>query len=211
MIDTSALIDRLAAEAPPVALRSGRMAALIAGTVALACALFLSIAGLRADLSTALAQAGVLPKTILPAALMLVALPLALATLRPGMHGPRLAWLFVPLAAAVILWGAAFLTMQPDQRFAEVTAIGMVECMGFILLLSAPPLAAALALFQQGAPLRPSLTGFLAGLSSASGAATGYSLFCTQDNPLFYLTWYGLATMLVGGIGAMTGKYWLRW
>lgn len=78
--------------------------------------------------------------------------------------------------------------MQPEQRFAEVTATAMAECMAFILLLSVLPLGSALAFFQQGAPLRPALTGFLAGLSSASGAATGYSLLCTQNNPLFYLT-----------------------
>jgi hypothetical protein len=51
----------------------------------------------------------------------------------------------------------------------------------------------------------------LAGLAVAAGAATGYSLFCVQDNPLFFVTWYGAAIVIVAGLCALAGGRVLRW
>jgi hypothetical protein len=46
----------------------------------------------------------------------------------------------------------------------------------------------------------------------AAGFATSvYSLVCTEDSPLFYVTWYGLGILLVAGLGAALGARLLRW
>ena len=73
------------------------------------------------------------------------------------------------------------------------------------------PLWVVLRLAARGAPTRPALTGTLAGLVVGSGAAAGYSFFCLQDNPLFYVTWYGTAIALTMIAGAWLGARRLRW
>jgi hypothetical protein len=42
-------------------------------------------------------------------------------------------------------------------------------------------------------------------------AACGYSLYCVQDNPLFFLTWYGVAILIAMAAGAAIGGRLLRW
>jgi hypothetical protein len=45
---------------------------------------------------------------------------------------------------------------------------------------------------------------------SAGLAATFYASHCTDDSPLFVMTWYTLATALVTTIGALAGAKYLR-
>ena len=73
-----------------------------------------------------------------------------------------------------------------------------------------PLLAAALIGLRHGAPARPVLAGALAGLMSAGLAATLYASHCTDDSPLFVMTWYSLGTALVTAIGALAGSKLLR-
>ena len=71
-------------------------------------------------------------------------------------------------------------------------------------------LAAALIGLRHGAPARPAVSGALAGLLSAGLAATLYASHCTDDSPLFVITWYTLATTLVAAVGALAGLKLLR-
>ena len=64
---------------------------------------------------------------------------------------------------------------------------------------------------RRGAPARPALTGALLGLASAGGIAAGYALHCTEDSPLFFVSWYSLAILLVAGLGALAGRRVLHW
>ena len=73
------------------------------------------------------------------------------------------------------------------------------------------PAALALRWLSRGATTSPRLSGAFAGLAVAAGAATGYSLFCVQDNPLFFVTWYGAAIVIVAGLCALAGARVLRW
>jgi len=45
---------------------------------------------------------------------------------------------------------------------------------------------------------------------SAGLAATLYASHCTDDSPLFVMTWYSIATALVAAIGAFVGSKVLR-
>jgi hypothetical protein len=64
---------------------------------------------------------------------------------------------------------------------------------------------------RNGAPENPGIAGALAGLMSAGIAATLYASNCFDDSPLFVATWYPLATLLVAGVGFISGRRWLRW
>jgi len=210
---TEDLIAELAASGPaPAPLNSSRIAVrmLIAATAA--AGVFLSLVGPRADIVTALGHPLVVTKTLLPALLAAIALPAAVRFLRPGAQLGARAFLFgVPAAIAAVLWIVTFARTAAPARFADVTPFSLAECLGLIIVISILPTIFALRLMRTGATTRPRLAGALTGLAVAACAATGYSFFCTQDNPLFYLTWYGTAIAVVSAAGAALGGRWLAW
>lgn len=209
---TEDLICRLAAEPALPALRPVAMGGMILGATAAAVLLFLAVAGVRPDLVLVLAQPAGQVKTLLPLALALLALGPALHLTRPEARaGLRLWPLFVPLAVAIALWLASFAGQPAALRFADVSVLSVAECVGFILLIAALPAVLALRLLRQGASTRPRLSGALTGLAVSAATTTGYSFFCIQDNPLFFLTWYGVAIALVSGGAALAATRILRW
>lgn len=209
---TEELIGALAQAQAEPPLRTARLGAQVAGVTALMAALFLALAGTRTDLAGHLAQPLIATKTLFPLTLALIALPLMLHSLRPEARGSLWAGLFaLPTLGAALLWGWAFTHTAPEARFAEVGVLSLAECLGLNLAISALPAWATLRLIARGASLHPHRTGALAGLAVSAEAASFYSLFCTQDNPLFYLTWYGTAMAVVTLVGATFGARLLRW
>ena len=51
----------------------------------------------------------------------------------------------------------------------------------------------------------------MAGLVAGGIGALIYATHCTEDNPMFYGTWYTLGIAIVAGIGAGLGPKVLRW
>jgi hypothetical protein len=84
-------------------------------------------------------------------------------------------------------------------------------CLTLIPLLSIGPLACLLAALRQGAPSSPTLAGVVAGLAASGVAATFYAAYCTDDSPLFVMTWYSIATLIVTTVGCLIGRKLLRW
>ena len=70
------------------------------------------------------------------------------------------------------------------------------NCLTLIPLLSIGPPICLLAL-RNGASTRPGLAGAIAGLAASGIGATFYATNCTDDSPLFVVTWYPLATGFV--------------
>lgn len=212
---TEALIAALAEAAqarPARPLAPLKLAAQVAVLAGLAAGLFLLLAGPRDNLGNAMAQPLVATKTALPLLLALIAYPLAFASLRPDARPARRIWLLaLPGVVAVGLWLATFVRTPAPARFAEVSPAALAECLALIPLISALPAWAALRLARRGAPAHPGRSGALVGLAVSASAATGYSFFCIRDNPLFYLTWYGVAMAIVTLVSAHFGRRWLRW
>jgi hypothetical protein len=102
--------------------------------------------------------------------------------------------------------------MMPQRLPVMARLIGSNSriCLTAIPLMSLPLLAAALIGLRHGAPSRPALTGAIAGLLSSGLAATLYASNCTDDSPLFVITWYSIATAMVASIGALAGNRLLR-
>ncbi len=208
---TDELIASLAARPVPPPMRAGRLGLALLSAMVAAAALFLAVAGPRDGLPGLLAQPLIAAKTLLPALTSLIALPALVALFYPEGWISRPLRLALPLAVAAALWGFSFAALPDQARFAEFTPFAIVECVGLILVIAVLPLWAALRLAARGAPTRPALTGAMAGLVVGSGAAAGYSFFCLQDNPLFYVTWYGTAIALTMIAGAWLGARRLRW
>lgn len=211
---TEDLIATLAAApAPPrgPSLRAAAALGLAAG-LPVTLAAFLWLLGPRPGLGVALAEPVTAAKTVLPLLLGALALAAALPLARPaGRAGVAArALLLVPLVAqGLLLW--AFSTIHPEARLAVFLGHSIPVCLPSILGLSLPLLAGLLAGLRRGAPEHPGRLGALAGLVAAGIATAVYSTFCTEDSPLFYVTWYGIGILAVAALGAALGRHLLRW
>jgi hypothetical protein len=208
---TEDLIERLAAE--PVAPHpDGRGWLALATGVAVAVGVFVLVYGPRPDLARATGDPVVAAKTLLPLALAGLAFVLARRAARPG-AAPGAAGrsvLAVPALAALLLAGAFVLT-PAGERLTAFIGHSIHVCLPSIALLSAPILAGLLTVLRHGAPEHPARAGALAGLAAAGLATALYSLFCTEDSPLFYAVWYSFGIGIVALAGAAAGARVLRW
>lgn len=209
---TDDLIAQLSRQPVRAPFAQSRVYAAVGVAILLCTAVFLGFAGPRPDLASALLAPVTAAKTLLPAVVFVVSLRAAVVLARPGRDVRTvLRWLALPAAVAALLWVWAFAALAPEQRFREVGAFSLSQCVGLISLLASGPVLVLLAALRDGASVRPGFSGFVAGLAAGSGATAGYSLFCGQDNPLFFVTWYGFAILLVSGLGALAGARLLRW
>ena len=207
---TDDLIRDLAGRPLPLPPASGATVGAMLAAMAVGLGAFWLIFGLRPDLAAALGLLPVLAKSLLPLALCALALGLALASTRPEAR-PRV-WplIVVPLLGAGLVW-QRLAALQGAGLWSEMIGQTAASCLAAITGLSLLPLGAGLMLLRRGAPARPALSGALLGLASGAGIAAGYALHCTEDSPLFFVTWYGLAIALAAGVGAIAGQRLLRW
>ncbi|MDQ8732573.1 DUF1109 domain-containing protein [Bradyrhizobium sp. LHD-71] len=211
-MDTNELVRSLAADhgwrARPVG-----MVLAVALVVALpvTAAMFIMALGLRPDFMAATGRAFFILKFIVTAALALACLALALRLVQPGAPVRNASWLLaVPvglLAAGIV---ADLALPQTSGWTARLIGSNARVCLTAIPLLSLPPLIALLIGLRRGAATRPMLTGALAGLGAGAIAATFYASHCADDSPLFVATWYTIAWALVALIGALAGRWVLR-
>jgi hypothetical protein len=212
MMTTDDLIMSLSADASPVRsglLRRGVLAGLGLGGL-LAVLGFAAFWGVQPDLGQVLAPFLAL-KSVLPALLAVIGVPLVLAHARPGgkSRAGSVIW-GLPMFLAGLA-GLAFVVTPSVDRRAEFLGSSIATCLSSIPMLSAPILAGLLLGLRRGAPEHPARCGAVAGLVAGGAAAALYSLYCTEDSPLFYGTWYVLAIAAVAGLGAIAVRRLLRW
>lgn len=211
-MQTGKLIDALAADAglKPPAMASAWLLALLAA-VAVAAAVFFATLGPRPDFAIAAETPRFLFKFVVTLVLLASALPGLVAIARPGARLVR-TWLLVAapllLVAAVI---GELVVLPSDLRATRWIGTNALLCMVFIPVIGLGPLAAFLLGLRHGAPTRPALAGAMAGVSAGALAATFYAAHCVDDSPLFVATWYTLAIAALAVIGALGGRYVLRW
>ncbi|NEX48658.1 NrsF family protein [Pseudotabrizicola algicola] len=206
---TDDLIRALAAAPAPAPFNPVVPAGAMFGLAAGGLAAFLVVFGLRPDLGAAWQDLGVQAKSLLPAVLCALALWLVLRASRPG-TGLTLWPLALPLGA-VLAMALLRLAGAEGALRAEVLGQTALACLTSITALSLVPLVAGILLLRRAASTRPVLTGALAGVAVSAGVASGYALHCTEDSPLFFGTWYGLAIGMVALVGAWLGHRFLRW
>jgi hypothetical protein len=170
------------------------------------------ILGFRADLLTALVTPISVARILLTGVLGIAASRLALLLARPeGGQVARL-WPLAAVAAAalgLLLW--AFATTPAEARQMATVGKTMTTCLVVIPILSVLPVATLHYVLRQGATTAPLRAGFVAGLAGSGLSAAIYALHCTEDSPLFYVTWYGLAIMGVTLVSTILGARSLRW
>lgn len=212
MMTTNDLIMSLSADASPVRpgiLRRGMLVGLAAGGL-LAVLFFAAFWGVRPDFGQVQAPFLIL-KSILPALLAMIGFPLLLARARPGGQSGAGSLIWALPVFTVGLAALAALVTPPGDWMAEFLGSSIATCLSSIPILSAPILAGLLLGLRRGAPEHPARCGAVAGLVAGGTGAALYSLYCIEDSPLFFGTWYVLAIALVGGLGAFAGHRMLRW
>ena len=167
--------------------------------------------GVRADIKPALATWRFDLKVGLVLLAMLLAFGLCIALSRPvtsGHPGRRL----LPLLALAVLAIALELVALPSAAWANrLVGSNALICLVAIPTLAIAPLAAVLMVLRVGAPASPALAGAAAGFLAATAGAALYAFHCFDDSPLFVVTWYTLAAVLVVAVGAAAGHRLLRW
>lgn len=210
---TDDLINTLGADAKTTAMPLGRMwfAALTFAVIAAAAVFFMTI-GMRPDFMQAAQTMRFLFKFVFTATLAVTAfLALRMLAMPGAPAGGYGRWLLIApllMAAAVVL---ELIAMPSSDWGRRLVGTNMMVCLTFIPLIGLVPLAALLVALKHAAPTRPALSGAVAGLLAGGLAATFYAAHCTDDSPLFVATWYSLAIVALGGIGALMGRFFLRW
>jgi hypothetical protein len=170
------------------------------------------VLGLRPDL----AQAVFVPLSVtrfgFTIGLAVLALLMLLEVARPD-HGPL--WPRWPLGALAVLAGMLYavtlFSTPSDAREMAMFGKTAMSCLSFIPVLAILPVTAIVWTLRQGATTTPRLASLLSGMAGGGVGAAIYALHCTEDNPLFYLTWYSLAVLLVTGLTTLIGPKLLRW
>jgi len=173
--------------------------------------LFFSMLGVRPDVMTAMHNPFFDLKFAVTLALAAAGIASSLHLSRPEVSLAGFGWLFA-IPAALLAAGIAGEAMMPQRLPMMTRLVGSNSriCMTAIPLMSLPLLAASIVGLRHGAPTRPALAGAVAGAMSAGLAATFYASHCTDDSPLFVMTWYTVAAALVTAIGALAGARFLR-
>ncbi len=211
---TDELIAALAADTRPVssAVPQRRLAAAAAFGASVALILVLTWLKLRPDLGAAMGGGFFWVKAVYTAALGAAAFRAAERLGRPGVSAGT-AWRVLGVVAlAFIVAGAIqFAGLPADGRVPALRGGSWTVCSLNILILGAPMTMAALFALRGLAPTRPARAGFAAGVFSGGVAATVYGLHCPEATVVFVSLWYTLGIAACGLLGALVGRWALRW
>lgn len=211
---TDDLIEALAGRLEPVSPRAPllRLALWVGGGLMVSAALMMAWLGLRPDMHAAMATPMFWTKFTYTAALGGLALWLAERMGRPGAAVGRPVRMLQSVVVGFVVLAAIrlFSAPMPERRHLIMGHSAML-CPWCILILAAPVLAGLIMGLRGFAPTRPTLTGFAAGLAAGGLAAFLYAFSCNESAMPFVAMWYTLPVLVSGLIGAVAGRFALRW
>jgi hypothetical protein len=117
----------------------------------------------------------------------------------------------IVILAIISVLGAMQLAMAPDNAYQMLTGKSLAVCTRNIVMLSLPLLVGAFWVLRGLAPTRLTVAGAAAGLAAGAIGSLVYSFHCTESSMPFVAIWYTLGVLIPGLIGAITGRFVLRW
>lgn len=211
---TDDLIARLSSDLKPVPrMAMARLllgATLLSGVVAVvAMNMWL---GMRPDMDSAMATMNFWAKFTYTLAVAVLGGVATIALARPD---GRIRWpWYVALGLLALLVIVAFNQLaqaEPDDMMPLIMGGTSLQCIGRIVVLGLPVLLGAMLAMRRLAPRNPTLAGFAAGIMAGGTGAWIYSFACAETGMMFLALWYTLGIVIVGGIGAVLGRFLLRW
>jgi hypothetical protein len=208
------LIDRLVTdleptrpEALPVRLFGWASLGIIASAI-----LMLAWLGLRPDLMPA---TGTMMFWTKFAYTLILAVLAAIAALNLARPGGGMAQQVIGILALVALTGAGgvaqLFMMGPEQTRTLIMGGSALLCPFYIVALSAPIFLAIVYAMRRAAPTNPTRAGFAAGLMAGAAATWVYAFHCTESGMPFITIWYSVGILAAAAIGAVLGRFVLRW
>ena len=207
---TEDLISQLAAEPPrsPKSAGHGEFFACAACGLVIAAGIVFVAFGVRPDLANA--GWAVALKSAFGLAAVVALLPLVSRTLEPTTSVKRLALptlLFVGLSLL-----AALAALAIDRSFDGLLLdMGVPECLKRVPLIALPGAALMFWTARKYAPTRLGVAGAAIGAFAAAISILAYSWFCQADTVAYVGLWYLSAIALCAGVGAIVGRWVLRW
>lgn len=212
-METDDLIARLSQDLAPV--RTGMVSRLLGlglllGLLMTAVILRMTL-HLRPDLETAMTAPAFWAKFFYTFTLAGLGLWIVERQSRPGADARRPAWLLLVPVSALALLAMLQLTAPGADRHALVMGQTARVCSSLILLLSLPIFAGIFWAMRKLAPTRLTLAGAGAGMLAGAASATLYGFHCPEMAAPFILVWYSLGIALATALGAILGRWALRW
>lgn len=210
---TDDLIARLSADQPPPQ-RSAGLSLVVATLLAIVCAatLMLLTTGVRPDFASALGTWRFDMKFVVTLTLASSAFFLLRRAIYPEGFDRAPIWIILAAPAMLLLMVLYELAVLPASAWRPaLVGTNWLHCLTLVPVFGLLPLVLALWGIRQGAPSRPVLTGFLAGLLAGGLGAAAYAADCPDDSPLFVMTWYPVGILALGALGAYAGSRVLRW
>lgn len=208
------LVERLVADLkarPPLPVL-GRFGLGVGAGMIVSAILMLVWLGPRADLVSAVSTAAFWMKFAYTLGLSLLALAAATRLARPGGRAgtavPAVG-IVVALLAGVALFQLA--SAVPEARRPLLLGASAARCPFNIVALSLPIFLGALWAMRGLAPTRLALAGAAAGLVAGAAGAWVYAFHCNESAAPFVAIWYTAGIAAVALLGALGGRWLLRW
>ena len=211
---TDDLIARLSTDLKPV--RRMAMARLLVGATLLSTVVAIVAMnmwlGMRPDMDSAMATMNFWTKFTYTLSVALLGGVATLALARPDGR-TRWPWYIASalLALLVILAFYQLIRAEPDDMMPLIVGGTSMVCPWRIVVLGLPILLGAILALRRFAPRNPTLAGFAAGIMAGGAGAWVYSFACAETGMMFLALWYTLGIVIVGVIGAVLGRFLLRW
>ncbi|OEO31745.1 hypothetical protein VW23_014840 [Devosia insulae DS-56] len=208
------LLDRLTADLRPTPRRAlqARLFGWAGLGIVLSAIIMLAWLGPRPDMMQAPGSMMFWTKFAYTAGFAIIGGIAALNLARPG---GKLRRQVIGLAMLVLLVGAGgllqLMLMGPEQMGRLVMGSTALRCPFYIVALAAPIYAAVILAMRRAAPTNPTLAGFAAGLFAGGAGVWVYAFHCTESGMPFIAIWYTAGVLATALIGAVIGRFALRW
>lgn len=128
-----------------------------------------------------------------------------------GQGGAWRMLLFLPLVFMIGMALYRYVQAPPEQHMAMLLGSSWTVCARNIAILSLPVFAALFWSLRELAPTRLTLAGATAGVLAGAVGTFVYAFHCTESAAPFVAIWYTLGMAVMGVLGAILGRFLLRW
>jgi len=213
-MQTDDLIAHLSGELQPVG--GAEVARTLAAGLALglfgSALLMAATIGIRPDILQAMGGEAFWLKFLYTLAIAILGLKLVERLGRPGTEAAWPALLIaVPILALMSMMALQMMPADSATRHALLMGHSADVCSVLIAALALPLFAGLFWSLRKLAPTRLTQAGAAAGLLAGSAAATIYAFHCTESTATFIAIWYTAGIALTTLMGAVLGRFVLRW
>lgn len=130
---------------------------------------------------------------------------------RPGRSGRALAPWLALVACGFLVAAVTLASMEPGLRWGAWTGGGIPWCVVLIPAFALPVATGLVWAWREAAPTGLTMAGAAIGALAGAVGALVYAMHCPIDSVPFVAAWYGVGIGLTAGIGALLGRWFLRW